>query len=338
MRSSSGGCGPVVALQPARVLVDVVHAERPSQAEVRLGQPARPERARVDAPVGIVIDLLAHLLRQQQRGVLHDDAATAHGGGVEPGERARVAAALVEHGRRAVRGIRVARTPLEEAVVVAGRGVQEPAVDDAPGRAPQGHRRKGDGGDLRLAAQQVEHGLHVARQVELVDVDLPQVVAGGPRGVSAALLVLLAGPEAVGVAFVFGGDDHQLAVGVFVGGEAPQTVEGGVARVAVGRGDAGGARRGALDDHDLSGVRVERAQVERQERQAVQHDHAERDGGARGAGLGGQSIVGLGGQSSAGLGGAGACLGGSWGAHCSASARRAWSRRRSSISSGRRVR
>ena len=89
------------------------------------------------------------------------------------------------------------------------------------------------------------------------------------------------------MAFIFGGHDDQLVVGVLVGLEAAHDIEGPVAGVPVGGGDAGRAGRGALDDHDLVSVRVEGAQAVARERFPVQDDDPERDarpGGAAGAG------------------------------------------------------
>ena len=170
----------------------------------------------------------------------------------------------------------VARAPLEEPVVVPSASSQVPAIRHILRSAPERVRPKGHRGHPRPLPQHREDGLHVLGPVELIDVDLPQVVAGralrvGPRlrrAVTTELVRLR--PEAVA------GDDLDLVRRVFLGLEALQRLQRAVDRVTVGRRDRAGVLVAALDDDDLMRERVERAQAVARERLAVQHDDAER--------------------------------------------------------------
>ena len=170
-----------------------------------------------------------------------------------------------------VRGVMVARSPLEQPVKLVAAVAQVIAVRDRLEAAPERARLERHRRDRRIVAQQVQHGLHVQRAVELVAVHLPQIVARGTRGVGLRHLVFFAGPEAVAR------DDLDFVAGIFLGLEAAQRLQRAVERVAVRGGNACRRRSCALYDDDLVGERIQRAQVVTHERLAVEHDHAKRD-------------------------------------------------------------
>src|SRR5690349_18022503 len=171
-----------------------------------------------------------------------------------------------------MRRVLVARAPPEEAVVIGGPAAQVPAVGAIAEAAPEGQLLERDRRDRRVLAQPGDDPLHLLRAVELVDVDLPQPVAGRPLRVGAALLVLLAVPPAVGAALVLGGDDRDLALRVLLGLEAPKLLERVVARVPVGRGDVLRRRGGPFDEDDLVGEGIQRAERRPREWLAVEDD------------------------------------------------------------------
>ena len=165
--------------------------------------------------------------------------------------------------------------PSEEAVELKVAPAPPPAVADVAQAAPERMHVEGDGGDGRIIRQHAERRPHVLRAVELVDVDLPEVVAGGALGVGSRLrravvaeLVRLR-PEAVTR------DDLDLVEGVLLGLEPLQDVEGAVGRMAVGRRHGARVLVAALDDDDLVGEGIERAQAVARERLTVQHDDPE---------------------------------------------------------------
>src|SRR6185503_12514604 len=106
-----------------------------------------------------------------------------------------IAALRIQHGRRTMLRVAVARTPLEQAVVVGRAAAQVPAVRSIAEAAPERDLLEGGGVDRRVATEHLDDTGHLLGPIELVDVDLPQVVARCAGGVGPALLVLLARPE-----------------------------------------------------------------------------------------------------------------------------------------------
>jgi len=138
---------------------------------------------------------------------------------------------------------------------------------------PKGQGREADG--IHPLRQERKQLRHVPLAVELVDVHLPEVVAGGATGVGKRHLVLFARPEAVGMSLVLRGYHDQLPFRVLLALETAQHLEGAVGGVPVGSGHHGGGGAGPLDHDDLMRPGIEGPQGIAQERLAVQNDHPE---------------------------------------------------------------
>ena len=267
---------PLVAFEPARPVVVPLDVVRATQRQVALLVPGErlAESARILA--SIHTRLLLHLRGQQVRVVTHRDAQASGRLRPDPVQGAEVPAFAVVDDRRLVRDVRVALAPLEQAVdlVLA----QEPGRSHRIARArPELDEGKGHLRDLRVRLEDVEDAGHVLGQVELVDVHLPQVVAGGQvrvgarlRGAASAELVGH-GPEAVPVTSV------TLCSGSSSAMKRRGCRERAVGGVAVGVGHLARPLVASLHHDDLERVRVERAEAVAGEGLAVEDDDAERD-------------------------------------------------------------
>jgi len=105
-------------------------------------------------------------------------------------------------------------------------GPEIPAVNYVIEPTPESDLLEGNRSYIRLVFKKHQNAFDILSSVELVDVNLPEVIACCAVCVSSALLILFTGPKPVTIALFFGGDYDELVLRIFGLLKISQNLEG----------------------------------------------------------------------------------------------------------------